>query len=58
MEGLFGERYSPGVHTGFPQGGDSTLSYPGCVGSNWREMGPFWTGPGGREMEYLYMGVI
>ena len=26
-----------------PQGGDSTASYPGCVGSNWREMGPFWT---------------
>ena len=25
------------------QGGNSTPSYPGCVCSNWREMGPFWT---------------
>ena len=25
------------------QGGDSTPYYPRCVGSNWREMGPFWT---------------
>ena len=28
---------------GIPEGGYSTPSYPGCVGSNWREMGPFWT---------------
>ena len=58
MEGLFGGRYSPGVETGFPQGGDYPPPYPECVGSNWRQMGPFWTRSGGRETEYLYIGVF
>ena len=24
------------------EGGNSTPSYTRCVGSNWRDMGPFW----------------
>ena len=31
-------------------------SYPGCVGSNWREMGPFWTWRDGNSV--LLYGCI
>ena len=39
----------------YAQGGDSTASYPGCVGSNWREIGPFWTW---REGVLLYWCIL
>ena len=36
--------YQTSIFVQKAQGGsDSTRSYPGCEGSNWREMGPSWT---------------
>ena len=36
------EGWEVNIRINSAQGGDSTPAYPGCVCSNWREMGPFW----------------